>query len=461
MTCLLEDTIAAIASAPGGAARGIVRLSGPHTLSCLSRVFRTDDESCLANVARPTRIKGQLALETGHRLPCDLLYWPGARSYTRQPLAELHTLGSPPLIEAALRALCAAGARVAQPGEFTLRAFLAGRLDLTQAEAVLGIIDADDGTQLRIAFAQLSGGLAAPLGQLRENLLDLLAELEAGLDFVEEDLQFVSRTELTDRLQSAIDKIRDLETQMRSRSVAGALPTVVLCGPPNVGKSSLFNALVRQSAAIVADDAGTTRDYLTATLELDSASCQLVDTAGLDTIAPADELDRTAQQTTRSQRAAADLELYCVEAWRTLPGADERWHSTPATSPVSRIVVLTKADLHPLDSPSAPHRDTVIATSSTTGRGIDALRHAVERELNALASNSGSVVAATAIRCRESLRRACESLARATSVAGERGGEELIAAELRSALEELGQVVGAVYTDDILDRIFSRFCIGK
>jgi tRNA modification GTPase len=191
------DTIAAIASAPGGAARGIVRLSGPGVLDCLKRSFVIADEQCssLEAILAAHAVRGTLRLPTT-RLPCELYYWPGARSYTREPLAELHTLGSPPLLASALAALCQAGARLAQPGEFTLRAFLAGRLDLTQAEAVLGVIDARGRTQLDAALAQLAGGLSAPLGRLRERLIDLLAHLEAGLDFVEEKIEFISSAEL-------------------------------------------------------------------------------------------------------------------------------------------------------------------------------------------------------------------------------------------------------------------------
>ncbi|MBX3411923.1 MAG: tRNA modification GTPase [Pirellulales bacterium] len=462
MNYLLDDTIAAIASAPGGAARGVVRLSGPQTASCLQAIFRADDALDILTRESPTRITGRLLLASpGRVLPCDLLYWPDQRSYTREPLAELHLLGSPPLVEASLRTVCVAGARVARPGEFTLRAFLAGRLDLTQAEAVLGVIDADDGAQLRVAIAQLAGGLAMPLGSLRDDLLDLLAELEAGLDFVEEDIEFVSRAELLSRLHRASDAIGELESQMQTRSTAGALPTVVLYGPPNVGKSSLFNALTQDSTAIVADVAGTTRDYLTATLELDTARCRLIDTAGLDPTEPVDELERAAQQTTRTQRATADLEIYCVDA-REAPDLASFDSTLAVPSPaVRRLYVLTKADLALVPFPKQDPRQHILATSSSTGLGLAELRRAMADELNELAANSGNVVNATATRCRESLRRARESLAHAVDIVGQQGGEELIAAELRTALEELGQVVGTVYTDDILDRIFTRFCIGK
>jgi tRNA modification GTPase len=188
-----DDTICAIASAPAGAARGIVRLSGPGTIAVLERCFRCADTTSLEQVRVASVLVGTVAMDQSRVvLDADVYLWPGGRSYTRQDAAEIHTIGSPPLLSALVRTVCAAGARLAEPGEFTLRAFLAGRLDLTQAEAVLGIIDARSDEQFRTALEQLAGGLARPLDRLRGTLLDLLAHLEAGLDFVEEDIQFVT-----------------------------------------------------------------------------------------------------------------------------------------------------------------------------------------------------------------------------------------------------------------------------
>ena len=177
-------------------------------------------------------------------VPCDLFLWPTDRSYTREPVAELHTIGSPPLLQAALAAVCRAGARLAEPGEFTLRAFLAGRIDLTQAEAVLGVIDAARRNELDAALAQLAGGLARPLHQLRDDLLQLLAELEAGLDFVEEDIRFISQQEVARTAASGSELLEDVAKQMTSRLHGESFPQVALVGPPNAGKSSLFNAMV-------------------------------------------------------------------------------------------------------------------------------------------------------------------------------------------------------------------------
>src|SRR3990172_2764488 len=193
MSYPLDDTIVAIASPPGGGARGILRLSGPDVRTCLAKVFRADDGRQWPAITRASVTAGSLLLEGPIApLPCDLYLWPNRRSYTGQPTAEIHTFGSPPLLEAALGALCRSGGRLAEPGEFTLRAFLSGRLDLTRAEAVLGAVDAADSAQFDVALAQLAGGLADPLYRLREDLLDLLAHLEAGFDFAGEDLPFIT-----------------------------------------------------------------------------------------------------------------------------------------------------------------------------------------------------------------------------------------------------------------------------
>lgn len=449
----LDDTIAAIASPPGGGLRGIVRLSGPASVACAARLFVPPGDTKLAALRRPTCLAGSLALgDRWGTVPARLYVWPSRQSYTRQPSVELHTLGSPPLVEAVLEAAVLAGARLARPGEFTLRAHLAGRLDLTQAEAVLGVIDARSQSELAQALDQLAGGLAGPLSSLRSMLLDLLAQLEAGLDFADEDIEFISREELDRQLHSAEAVVVRLAEQMQSRREAAELPRVVLWGEPNVGKSSLLNALAGNAAAIVSDRAGTTRDFVTQTLSLDGTRCQLVDTAGA-TDAADDPVAAAAQQVAQRSAAAADVTLLCLDASRPLTDWEAAQLHEPAATP--RIVVLTKCDL-----PSArAARAGEMATSSTSGAGLARLRAALARQLHEARAESALV--GTAVRCRESLQQAAYALARARGHAAQGDGEELAAAEVRLALDGLGQVAGAVYTEDVLDRVFSRFCIGK
>ncbi len=451
MTVSLDDTIAAVSSAPGGAARGIVRLSGPQVTSCLGTNFHPLAETDLITLGAPQVVEGIFRLPGGAELPAELYLWPGQRSYTRQPVAELHTFGSPPLLDAVLRAVCAAGARLAEPGEFTLRAFLAGQLDLTQAEAVLGVIDARSDAQLQTALAQLAGGLSSPLAALREQLLDLLAHLEAGLDFVEEDIEFIATHQLQSQLADAEQLVRRLTRQMESRGESATRLRVVLVGAPNAGKSSLFNVLAGDASALVSDSPGTTRDYLTARVELAGLDCELIDTAGAEPAKVEHSLAAAAQAMTRQQHQQAQVRLLCLDASRPLTA----WEQDQLAAPESQLVVLTKTDL--------PRRTDLlqraVETSSRTGHGLDELRAAIAAF--AAAQEETGVVAGTAARCGESLRLAADTLATACALAEADSGEELVAAEIRFALEQLGKVVGAVYTDDVLDRIFSRFCIGK
>ena len=450
----LDDTIAAIASAPGGAVRGIVRLSGPRAIDCVTSLveFAADAPAISGEQASCTAASLQLPPRLG-AVPATVYLWPTARSYTRQPSAELHLPGSPPLLQAALAAVCRAGARLARPGEFTLRAFLAGRLDLTQAEAVLGVIDAQGQAELTTALGQLAGGLARPLHLLREQLLDLLAHLEAGLDFVDEDIDFISAAELEGQLAKAAAAVGELAGRLQTRGEAGRLPRVVLVGLPNAGKSSLLNALTGRSTAIVSEIAGTTRDFVAQRVMLLGREALLIDTAGLWE-ASGDHLQSAAQEMSREQLRQADLTLLCVDASCPLRAWDEEQIGSCGAT---RLLVATKCDL-PASATFA--RGSAIRTSSRTGLGLPALESAILQSLDQVTAES-SVVAATADRCRESLRLAAAALDRATAAAKCSAGEELIAAEVRGALEELGQVVGAVYTEDLLDRVFSRFCIGK
>ncbi|HEY3393322.1 MAG TPA: GTPase [Lacipirellulaceae bacterium] len=503
------DTICAIASAPGGGARGIIRVSGTDAVAIVSRCFRAGDGAALKNIQSACAVSGQVSTAWWRQgrsprppltppyqggefhVPCDAFVWPGSRSYTREPVVELHTLGSPPILEAILSAQCSAGARLAEAGEFTLRAFLAGRLDLTQAEAVLGVIDARGGGDLDAALRQLAGGVAAPLKKLRQDLLQLLAELEAGLDFAEEDLELASREEILLRMDEACQLLDEVAGQMVSRHALSGLPQVALVGAPNVGKSSLFNALVARCgaregtgrplatrAALVSLREGTTRDYLTARLSVDGVNFELTDTAGIvepwqasGEDAPQSrsqelQLKRFAQALAAERRSSATIRAHCIVGSEYARAPQLAFQSFADTKrDANDIIVLTKCDLLKERLPLTVDREDatpVIPTSSITGKGLDELC-ALFRSLlaNEQFAETGTTIAATAERCRESIRLAAAALHAACHTVQTEGGSELVAVEIRAALEELGQVVGAVYTDDLLDRIFSTFCIGK
>lgn len=439
----LSETIAAISSPPGPSARGIVRLSGPESWTIALSGFTPDQER--PPPTRPEWRPGRLRV-SGLRpaLPAAIALWPGRRTYTGEPLAEIHTVGSPPLLQQLLADRLALGARPAEPGEFTLRAFLHGRLDLTRAEAVLGVIDARSPAQLDAALRQLAGGLSGAIGRLRDRLLDLLAHLEAGLDFAEEpDVDELGRAALASELADASAQVAALADRLRTRDRPDDRPRVVLVGPPNAGKSRLFNALLGRPEALVSDLAGTTRDYLAAPCDCDGLLVELIDTAGVE---PArDPISARAQSLRAEQAASADLWLLC------------RAPDTPdAPAPTGRphLRVRTKSDLPPPADPDS------LATSAASGAGLATLRSAIAARLRAL-DDPGDAPSGTAARCGESLRRAAEALRFASESVGLGAGDELVALDLRLALDELGKVVGQVVTDDILDRIFGRFCIGK
>ncbi|HEU5118266.1 MAG TPA: tRNA modification GTPase [Isosphaeraceae bacterium] len=441
-----SDTIAAISSPPGSALRGLVRLSGPEAWSIALDRFEPEDPA-QPPPTRPEWRSGRLSVE-GLRRPLGvrIALWPGSRTYTGQPMAEIHTPGARPLVQLVLADRLARGARLAEPGEFTLLAFLNNRLDLTRAEAVLRVIEAQTPEQLDSALRQLAGGLFQPTVRLRDQILDTLALLEAGLDFADEpDVEALDRSALAQSLDAASTDLNALADRLRHRHRSDERPKVVLLGPPNAGKSQLFNALIGLDRALVSSTAGTTRDYLSSPCVCDGLEFDLIDTAGIEPSASA--ITVQAQTFRSGQSARADLILWC----RSADTLDES-APTPPDRPVLHL--WTKADTAPAPSPD------LLSTSSQTGQGLDALKTAIASALRARLSDTDAP-ASTASRCRESLRRASESLHQAASTLQAGFGDEFVALDLRNALDDLGSIVGETVTDDLLDRIFGRFCIGK
>lgn len=442
----LDDTIVALASPPGPGARAVVRLSGPAARRVVATVFADLPED-------RARARGHLRLPGLHSpLPADAYVMPGPHSYTGQDCVEVHTVSSPPLVGLLMTTLLDAGARAARPGEFTMRAFLAGKKDLTQAEAVLAVIEAGTAGELTQALGQLAGGVTRPLHGLRDDLLNLLADVEAGLDFTEEGIQFVDKTQVLLRLGTGMARLTNLRKQLDDRGTSDRPFRVALVGEPNAGKSSLFNALAGMPAAIVSPVPGTTRDYLTRTVTLHGTNVELIDTAGRQ--AAGDAIEEQAQRLGRTQADRADLVVECVEApaWRAegrpASDVDSIGGRTAFRSP---MVVLTKSDLASIES-------DVPTTSVKTGRGIAELRRLLADRAKAARTPP---LAPSLSRCRHHVEKGLAHLRAAHHVVLFDEPAELMALELRLALEQIGEMVGAIYTDDLLDRIFSRFCIGK
>ncbi len=446
----IDQTIAAIASPAGDSLRGIVRVSGPATAAILGQLMPGVD---WASVGRNRLVRGRLAPEALAGIEAMVLYWPDERSYTRQPSAEIHVPGSRTLLDWIMDLACDAGARLARPGEFTMRAFLAGRIDLTQAEAVLGLIDATEESQLKVALRQMAGGLSTPLDELRDALIHVLAELEAGLDFVEEDIEFISVDELVARLSQVEARIDRIRRQIAERDLASDETVVLLEGLPNAGKSSLFNALAG-GQAIVSNIPGTTRDYIQANLQWNGVSIRLVDTAGWDE--GLEELTEKVRQATAEIQGRADVRILCLDASRT-EFTEYELARMQADEP-GLVIAWTKSDLR---LPERPTSAPSVATSAVTGQGLDPLRSIVLEMAAGDPNREMPVLLATAARARTSLAAAAEHVREAVSLASTQSGDELVAAEVRLALAELGTVVGTVYTDDILDVVFGQFCIGK
>jgi len=398
----IEDTIVAIASAPGEGVRGIVRVSGPRALQCIEPIFSASDLVSLSDCQTTDAFHGSLKIDKDLELPGELLVWPTRKSYTRQPTAEFHTVGSKPLLQQAISRICQSGARLANPGEFTLRAFLSGRIDMTQAEAVLAVIDANGTNQMNVALKQLAGGLAGPLGDIRDQLISILAELEAGLDFVEEDIEFISQQQLTDQLTLALESLQKISQQINNRDWAGESIKVVLYGMPNSGKSSLFNWLTKSDQAIVTQLAGTTTDFVSAKLPLNdetgTLTVELIDTAGFET--SSDRVKQKSQEHRSEQQEQAQVRLLCIDGSRDL----DQWEVDQLKAiPPNTIVVVTKSDL-----------------------GFDELGELLRSTVMESHHGQTSVVGSTVLRAAESLAEATESVELAIQAAREGLGEELV-----------------------------------
>jgi tRNA modification GTPase len=437
------DTIAAIGTPPGGAARALIRLSGPRAGEIVAAVWRGPFE-------RGARALFRGRIDDGVGTQPALLAWmPAPRSFTREDVAELSLPGAEALARAALARLVELGARPAEPGEFTRRAFHSGRIDLSRAEGLLELVLAGNEAQRAAAAELVSGGLAARVEALRSDLLDLAALSEASLDFEESDTGHVPAAELEARGASLLAKLDEALAFEGARARRGGEPRVLLSGAPNAGKSTLFNALVGRDEALVHEQAGTTRDLLRAELALGDGSCLLVDSAGLE--AGQDGVGREAQARTRAALAAADALLWVVDSSR---GVLDPPPELPAATP--KLCVWSQ-----IDRPgAAPAPDGWLAVSARTGRGLSELREALGRLLERGAGESGPL-RELSLRHEAALREA--RLRLASGLAAQRAGAsfELLSEDLQRALAALDEISGASTREDVLDRIFARFCIGK
>ncbi len=465
-----DDTIAAIATPPGVGGLGIVRMSGPEAFAVGLRIFRPAPP--LAKGESPPShhlLYGHVIDPASNTVIDEVLaaFMRAPRTYTREDVVEISAHGGPLVLRRILEVALAAGARSAQPGEMTLRAFLNGRVDLAQAEAVMALINAETDAGHRLALRQLQGELSAEVATARRQALEALVRIEASIDFPEEEVPPPDPAELADLLHKARQIVeRLLAGADRGRVLREGL-RVALVGRPNVGKSSLLNALLRTERAIVTPIAGTTRDTVEEKALIGGLAVQLVDTAGLT---PSDDpVERIGVERSRAAARSADLLLLVLDGSEPLTPLDEAVATelralSPEDATPPAILVLNKADLprHLSDDaaqalwPSAP----LVATSTLTGDGLAAL----EGQIAALAlggtAQAGDVLVSSA-RHKDALRRGLEHLQAAQMTLADSLPLDFVAIDLRSALEALGEITGETATADLLDRIFAEFCIGK
>ena len=450
-----SDTIVAPATAPGRGGIGVVRLSGPGV-----PVIAT----ALLGGRLPEPRRATLATfcdGAGEAIDSGLaLYFPAPHSYTGEAVLELHGHGGPAVLAALVARAIELGARRAEPGEFTRRAYLNDKLDLAQAEAVADLIDAGSQAAARAALRSLQGAFSAEVHGLVEGLIELRVWVEAAIDFPEEDIDFLADPALSARVEALRARFDAVTQAARQGRVLRDGLTVVIAGRPNAGKSSLLNALAGHEAAIVTDLPGTTRDVVREQLDLDGLPLQVLDTAGLRVAGegPADVVEAEGIRRTRAEIARADRVLFVVDA-ATDPAAiaytDER-ATLPEGVPVT--LVFNKVDLATAEGVVVSDVDAQLRLSARTGEGLAALRAHLQAAIGYSPTDTGAVSARA--RHLEALTRARAALDAACTLLAARRGE-LVAEELRLAQRSLGEITGEFTSDDLLGRIFGSFCIGK
>lgn len=462
---LNEDTIAAVATPHGEGGIAVIRLSGPESLDILNRIFVSAHSGENPGPMDSRRLyHGRIVDPESSEAVDEVLtvYMKSPGSYTGEDVVEIHSHGGVLVPKRILGIVFGLGARPANPGEFSLRAFLNGRMDLAQAEAVADIVNAQTMDALKQAELQLEGALSHKIGAAKEAVLDILAEVEAQVDFPEEDIDPIVKDSITARIQDIIAGLGELiDSYDEGRILKYGVSTAII-GKPNVGKSSLLNSLLMKERAITSPIPGTTRDFIEESIDIRGLPLRLVDTAGIR--ATADEIERAGVLLAKKKAGEAELVIAVIDGSSELDGDDlEVLTSLPEKQ---SLIVINKSDIGIIVNnneylESIP-QDRIIHTSAKTGAGIDSLKDAIYTLLTGnQARRDGRELVLTELRHKLALERAGDGLDSFLRILGLGESPEFLAFDLRIALDSLGEITGEVTTEDILGRIFSKFCVGK
>ena len=457
----LADTICALSTPPGRSGIAVVRVSGTQSLALFHRIFLPKKK--FAHVPFRRAMLGRIEEPCGtYEIDQAIATcFPSPNSYTGEDMVEFSLHGNPVLITALLDCLCTNGARLAEPGEFTMRAFLHGRLDLAQAEAVNDIICATTLYQAQVAARQCSGALSQQLKPLKQILVDIIVNLESAVEFVEENLSTTSRETLVQKLHSVRQQLRDWIASYRQGRIIKEGFSMAVVGRPNVGKSSVFNALLAQNRSIVAEIPGTTRDLVSELTNLEGIPVRLQDTAGIHQ--SDDHIENLGMDRSLQAIADADAILLIVDMSEPLSPQDSALRQQ--LSRLSCLAVMNKSDLPPVWSPEERREFagswSHVEVSAKTGSGIEALRTAILKGLLGMQGTRQDTLLITNLRHLHTLDAAEKELARAASSLQEGLSEEFALVDLHSGLKTLGAITGETSVDNLLTEIFSRFCVGK
>lgn len=448
----LDDTIVAIATPPGRGGIGVVRLSGPEARKVAGSMLRLKHD-----LEAGRALFAELIDETGARIDeAVVTYFAKPHSYTTDDVVEISAHGSPVVLRHIVEMSLNKGSRLAEPGEFTMRAFLNGRLDLTQAEAVRDLIESQTLFQAKVAAQQLEGALSRRLQPIKKKLVNLIAVMEAGIDFAEDDVAVLPAGQILEHICEVEQPLEKLLTSFAYGKIVHEGFTLAIVGRPNVGKSSLFNRLVERERAIVTATPGTTRDLVTETVALNGIPVKLIDTAGIRH--STDEAESIGIRKSYEALSEADMVLIVLDSSQSISGEDQELFESVHNR--RALVAANKADLAKAPV-SPPNGLKVLCTSALTGEGIDQLRAEILHAVSGTSAGEQETGFLTNVRHQRLVQESLMSLASARKAVRGKIPHEMIMIDLYTALRPLDAITGETTADDILNLIFSSFCIGK